>query len=73
MVNKLLYKIQDRIAVKFLKRNLSLEYAGKTLAIAYDKIIQEAIENNTSTLDLTYSLEHNNKKYNISCEITIKK
>lgn len=71
MINKLIYKIQNRIAIRFLKRELSLEYAGKTLIIAFDRIIKEAAKNKTDSLCLTYEITYSNVKYAIKNDITI--
>lgn len=71
MIKKLIYRIENKIATRFLKRELSLEYAGKTLILAYDRIIKEAAKNKTDSLSLTYEITYSNAVYAIKNDITI--
>lgn len=66
-------KIEDKIAARFLKRELSKEYAGKTLILAFDRIIKEAAKNKTNNFCLTYEIKYSNAKYTIKNDITIEK
>lgn len=71
MIKELIYKIENKIATRFLKRELDLEYAGKTLILAFDRIIKEAANNKTDSLSLTYEITYSNAKYAIKNDITI--
>lgn len=73
MIKKLIYKIEDKIATRFLRRELSFHKAGQVLAIAFDKTIKNAIENKTNCLELTYELTYDDVVYQIKNEIEIEK
>lgn len=70
MIN-IIRKIEDKIATRFLKRELSKEYAGKILILASDIMIKEAAKNKTDSFCLTYEITYSNAKYAINHDITI--
>lgn len=70
-MKRLLYKIEDWIAVRFLKREFKKEFAGKVLALCYEKLLKEAIDQDSTQCELTYTFVYKNKTYLVKSAISI--
>lgn len=70
-MKRILYKIENWIAIRFLRRELSQKYAGLVLHIAYEVILKKLVEKNSNTGVMTYTYDYKEKTYQVKSVISI--
>lgn len=72
-MKRLIYYIENKIACRFLRRELDALKAGKVLVIAYETILKEAIREGKSTLTITHAQKLDKEIYNVTTNVTWEK
>lgn len=72
-MKRLIYYIEDKIACRFLRREMSKDYAGKVLPIAYSKLLEYAIDQKCSTPEINYNFYSKGEKWRVNCKITLER
>lgn len=63
-------KIERRIAERFFDREMSLEYCGKMLPIAYEKLLVDMINKGCDKGVITYTYIHEGRYYSVVAELS---
>lgn len=72
-MKRLIRKIEEYIAIRFLNRELDKDYAGKVLPIAYSKLIKYAIEEGCLNPEVNYNFKLKEQEWRVNCKITLGK
>lgn len=70
---KIIHWIEDKIATRYLRRELDKDYAGKVLPIAYSKLLEYSISEGCTTPEVNYNLDLKDEKWRVNCKITLTK
>lgn len=70
---KIIHWIEDKIATRYLRRELDKDYAGKVLPIAYSKLLEYAIKEGCSTPEVNYHFKLKGDEWRVNCKITLNK
>jgi hypothetical protein len=64
--------IERKIAIRFFNREMSLEYCGKMLPIAYEKLLMDMITKGSDKGVITYTYVYKGKYYSVVAELSFK-
>lgn len=72
-MKRLINYIEEKIALRYLNKELDKEYAGKVLPIAYSKLLKYAIEEGCNNPEVNYNFDNKGEKWRVNCKIKLER